>query len=210
MGEIISLSIGKPKSHFWKNAYEDSAIAKLEVKEAFLKKEGFIDDDVANHKYHGGPDRAVCVYSFEHYSKWEQEFGKVFSPPAVGENLCVKGMLEQDIFIGDTFTIGEAIVQVSQGRIPCAKISKFNREDSLLRRIVETGYTGYFFRVIKEGVIEQNCEITLLERTQDKISVLYANEIMFRDRKNQAAILEIIKVKELAEAWRQSLEKSLK
>ncbi|WP_075981881.1 MOSC domain-containing protein [Bacillus massilinigeriensis] len=208
MGKIISLSIGMPKNVIWKGKNEESAINKKRVQSAFLRKQGFIDDDVANHKYHGGADRAVCVYPFEHYAKWENEFKQSFEPPSVGENLCVTEMLEKDVYIGDTYSIGETIVQITQGRIPCDKISKHNGVDSLLSRMVETGYTGYFFRVVQEGLIEESSQVKLIERTQEKVSVLYANQIMFHDRKNKKAIEEILAVKELAEKWLESLEKA--
>lgn len=179
---------------------------KKNVGEAFLTKNGFTGDSVANRDVHGGPERAVCLYPFEHYKQWESEFKKPFQQPAFGENICVKNMIEENIYIGDTFALGEAIVQVSQGRIPCATISRYNREDRLLSRVVETGFTGYFFRVIQEGNVSEDAEFKLLNRTQNTFTVLRGNQLLFHERENKKEIEEFLQVKELAEVWKAKLE----
>lgn len=209
MREIIALSIGKPKKHSWKNNEEISGIGKEKINSVFLKKEGFQGDGVANTAFHGGPDRAVCLYPYEHYRMWEKEFNMKFSPPAFGENICAENMLEKNVFIGDTFSLGETFIQITQGRIPCSTISKHNREDRLLGRIVETCFTGYFFRVLKEGTVTADSVLKLEERKQEKVSILQGNFIMFHDRKNLKAIEELLRIEELADVWREKLENAL-
>ncbi|PWW17518.1 MOSC domain-containing protein YiiM [Cytobacillus oceanisediminis] len=208
-GIIKSLSIGKPKAHYWKNQKEVSGIDKSKTMNALLTKEGFIGDGVANTDFHGGPDRAVCLYPYEHYQMWGKEFKKVFNPPSFGENICVSNMIEKDVFIGDIFSLGEAMVQITQGRIPCSTISKHNGEDKLLGRIVETGYTGYFFRVLEEGRVGADSCLKLVERKQENISVLDANYTLFHNRKNRRAVEDLLEVQELAGVWREKLEKAL-
>ncbi|MBS4193024.1 MOSC domain-containing protein [Bacillus sp. FJAT-49705] len=206
---IITLNIGRPNLHRWNGMTVNSAIRKKRVEEVMLTMEGFIGDGVANREFHGGPDRAVCLYPYEHYEQWEKEFNKPLESPAFGENICVKNMLEKDVYIGDTFSLGKAIVQVTQGRIPCATISKHNDMDQLLRRVVETGFTGYFFRVIEEGNVDINSSFEIIERKQEKFSVLTGNQLMFHDRKNRQAIEEFIQFEELAEVWKNKFAKLL-
>ncbi|WP_198029813.1 MOSC domain-containing protein [Bacillus sp. J33] len=207
--KIISLNVGKPKPHEWKNQQTISGISKEKVENALLTKEGFIGDGVANTDFHGGPERAVCLYPYEHYEMWGKEFKKVFSPPAFGENICVSNMLEKDVFIGDIFSLGDAAIQITQGRIPCSTISKYNGEDLLLSRIVETGYTGYFFRVLKEGKVASNSLMKLEERKQEKVTVLQANFTLFHDRKNRKAVEDLLEIQELAAVWKEKLKKAL-
>ncbi|WP_432418768.1 MOSC domain-containing protein [Cytobacillus spongiae] len=208
-GSIVALSVGKPKTFHWKGKEELSGIGKHRVQSVRLDKERFEGDDVANPEFHGGAERAVCLYPFEHYALWEREFNQPLTIPAFGENICMTGMLEKDVYIGDILSVGSAILQVTQGRVPCSTISKFNEIDPLLARIVETGYTGYFCKVLQEGILSDTDEITLIERIQDQVSILYANEIMFHDRKNQAGIESILNVEELAVDWRDKLTKRL-
>ena len=207
--EIMTLNIGRPNLHIWKGKTENSAIAKKGINEALLTKNGFEGDYVANREFHGGPERAVCLYPYEHYWQWEEEFKQSLSMPAFGENICVEKMLEKDVYIGDIYALGNAIIQVSQGRIPCATISKHNRIDPLLRRIVETCYTGYFFRVIQEGMVTNDSKLALIDRKQEKFSVLRGNQLMFHDRTNREAIEEFLQVKELAAVWREKFSRIL-
>lgn len=203
--QIHKLAVGGVKTYDWKNSVESSAIGKLEIEEVYLSFNGFEGDTVANPSFHGGPDRAVCLYPLEHYQLWETEFDVSIQTPGFGENISILGMKEEQVFIGDTFQIGDAVIQVTQGRIPCSTISKFNQIDGLLKRVVETGYTGYFFRVMKEGIIKNNSRLTLVDRNEHQISVLFANQIYFHDRSNKEAIEKILKVDELATVWRQIL-----
>lgn len=207
--KIITLNIGKPKEHHWNGLVESSGIEKRPIKEGTLTKDGFIGDGIADIVHHGGPDRAVCVYPYEHYEKWEKEFQVSLAPPIFGENLTVSNMLESEIYIGDTFSIGEVIVQVTQGRVPCSTITKFTQIKPLLKRIVETGFTGYLMRVLKAGAIYENSSIELIERPKVKVSILEANHIMFHDRKNREKIEELLKVDELATVWKDSLNELL-
>ncbi|WNS73808.1 MOSC domain-containing protein [Bacillus sp. DTU_2020_1000418_1_SI_GHA_SEK_038] len=207
--QILALNIGRPNLHLWDGVTFNSAIRKRPVSEVLLTKDGFKGDSVGNPEVHGGPDRAVCLYPIEHYEQWENEFQKPFQMPAFGENISVADHQEKDVYIGDIFSLGEAIIQVSQGRVPCTSISKHNKAENLLSRVVETGYTGYFFRVLQEGIVKADSSLTLMERRQEKFSVLAGNQLMFHDRKNREAIEELIQLEELAEVWRNRLMKAL-
>ncbi|GIN88354.1 hypothetical protein J6TS2_47400 [Heyndrickxia sporothermodurans] len=107
---LISLNIGKPKSIICKEKEFISEIGKKSIQKARLKFNCLDDDNVANLNFHGGPDRAVCFYPYEHYQLWENECGLKLSIPAFGENLTITGMLEKNVCIGDSYQIGEAMV----------------------------------------------------------------------------------------------------
>ena len=71
----------------------------------------------------GGPDRALCHYPREHYLYWAREFpeqAELFVAPAFGENLSTDGLTESNVYMGDIFRWGEALIQVSQPRSPCS------------------------------------------------------------------------------------------
>lgn len=209
MGEVIALSIGKEKNFTWKDKKVHSAIGKEKVEKVFLTFDGFVGDGVANKAFHGGKERAVCFYPFEHYEKWEKEFNIRINPPAFGENICGTEYTEKNTYIGDIFSLGEAIVQVTQGRVPCSTISKFNEVDIFLNRIVETCYTGYFLKVVEEGVVSSHSSFQLLERPQNKVSVWDATKVMLLDRKNKSAMLNILNIEQLAEDWKNRYKKAL-
>ncbi|PEF77326.1 MOSC domain-containing protein [Bacillus pseudomycoides] len=204
--KLVHFSIGKPKQmQYGENKEMTTGICKELTEEAFLSKDGFLGDGVADLRFHGGPDRAVCVYPYEHYALWKQEFQTTLPPSAFGENITVTNMLEHDIFIGDTYQLGEAVIQITQGRIPCSTISKRVGIPGILPRIVETGYTGYLCRVLQEGVVRKDSQMKLLERHPNQVSILFSNEVYFHRRKDTEAMEKIIAVPELTEAWREQL-----
>jgi MOSC domain-containing protein YiiM len=204
--ELKNFSIGLPqKMKYGFDKEIDTGICKKTTEEAFLTKEGFRGDGVADLRYHGGPDRAVCVYPYEHYSLWEKEFNHTFSSSTFGENLTVTNMLEKDVYIGDIFRIGEAVIQITQGRIPCSTITKRTNHPSLLKRMVQTGFTGYLCRVLEEGSVRKDSKITLVESHAKQVTILYANEIYFHDQKNVEGIKKVLGVQEMANEWQELL-----
>lgn len=207
--KIINLAVGKPKEYNWDSGKSVSAIGKSSVRAIELEKSGFVGDDIANHKFHGGPDRAVCLYPFEHYSYWEEIFQKKLGLPAFGENITATGMVEEQVFIGDIFKIGDSVVQVTEGRVPCATISKYNQEEQFLKKVVETALTGYFFRVLEEGTIMLDSKISLMDKHSKEISVQFATQILFHQQQDKKSIEQILTVDALSEEWKKRFLKLL-
>lgn len=92
-----------------------------------------------------------------------KELNQVLIYGAFGENITISGMCEEDVCIGDTFQIGEAIVQVTQPRQPCFKLAKKYNIPKLPLYFQETGYTGFYFRVLKEGWVSPADTLKLLK-----------------------------------------------
>ena len=205
--EIKNLSIGLPKIMKYGNGNEiESGIGKNPVEEAYLTKKGFRGDGVADLRYHGGLDRAVCIYPYEHYLLWKEEFkNNLLSIPTFGENLTVTNMLEKDVNIGDIYRLGDAIIQITQGRIPCSTITKKTNNPLLLKRMIQTGYTGYLGRVLEEGIVNKNSKIELLDSHPKQVSILYANMIYYHNKTDSNGIRRILDVGELANEWKELL-----
>lgn len=206
--EIKSLNIGLPKIQNFQQRQYRTAIDKKPIQKGWLTKNGFVNDGVANTDFHGGEDRAVCFYVFEHYKEWEKEFNRDLPLPSFGENLTVAGMDEKSVCIGDIFQIGDSVVQITQGRIPCATISQHNNVDVFLKRVIETCKTGYFARVLQEGMITNESKIILLKRHLLKISVHFTIDTFFHCMEEER-IEKILQVKELANVMRNKLTKRL-
>lgn len=208
--QLKNFSIGLPKKMFYETEKQvETAICKTSVEEAFLTRDGFVGDGVADLKHHGGPDRAVCVYPFEHYALWEKEFGTTLPDSAFGENITVTNMLEADVCVGDIYQLGDAIIQITQGRVPCSTINKRTGLPLLMKRMVESGFTGYLCRVLQEGKVEKNSTITLIEKHPKSISILFGNEVYFRRQKDIKAMETLLSVNELAEEWKEYMRKRL-
>lgn len=207
---IKNFAIGLPEKMAYENGKEmETAICKQPVQAVLLSKDGFQGDGVADLKHHGGPGRAVCIYSYEHYAYWNDQFKTQLPPAAFGENLTVTNMLERDVCIGDIFQVGEAIIQVTQGRVPCNTIDRRLDMKPLLKEMVKTGFTGYLCRVLEEGIVRADSSIHLVAKSPQQVSILYVNEINFHRPRDIDGIVKVLEVEELAAEWRQFLTKRL-
>ena len=92
-----------------------------------------------------------------------------------GENLSVEGVTEETACIGDVWRAGTALLQIASGRGPCRKISEFWGRPDLLRRVVESGRSGWYMRVLEEGILAAGDEVVLLERTNPRETVAAAD-----------------------------------
>ncbi|WP_409347004.1 MOSC domain-containing protein [Paenibacillus sp. MBLB4367] len=209
-GTIISLNVGKPADVEHQGKIVSTGINKSPVEtRLFLSAINFEGDGQADLKFHGGVDKAVCVYCYEHYPYWQQELERPLSFGAFGENVTVTGMLEPDVHIGDTFQLGDAVVQISQPRQPCYKLSvKYGKPDMPLK-VQNAGYTGYYFRVLQEGFVSKDSRLVRIERDPNGVTIEYANRIMHHDKQDQDGIRRILAVSALSASWRKTLEKRL-
>ncbi|MBW4838120.1 MAG: MOSC domain-containing protein [Paenibacillaceae bacterium] len=203
---IRSLNVSKPIEVEHQGKTVRTGIFKMPVKETLhLSTVNFIGDEQADLRFHGGPDKAVCVYPFERYSYWEERFGITLDFGAFGENLTTEGMLEEEIRIGDRFRLGEAVVQVSQPRQPCFKLGVKHGLPELQLEIQQTGYTGYYFRVLREGEVRPDDPLELIDRHPAGVTLAFANRIMHVDKEDADGIRRLLAVEELSANWRETL-----
>lgn len=211
-GNIASLNIKLPEEVETQTKTYFTAYNKTPQQQpVFLYKTHFEGDGVGDTKHHGGSDKAVCVYPFEHYEKWmtELELEVPLSVPAFGENLTVKGLLEDEVCIGDVFSVGEAIVQITQPRQPCQTLASILCRPDMIKKVVDTGRTGYYLRVIKEGLVAAGDEMVLIVKHPARVSVTESNQIKYGFLKDAEKVQRLIEVKELAESMRLSLLKKM-
>lgn len=204
--KIVSLNISLPSLHQLHGGYILTSGYKTAVPSAMLHFHSFEGDRQADLVNHGGIDKAVCVYPYDHYPYWERVLRKDLAPGAFSENLTIAEALETEVCIGDIFRAGEAVVQVSQPRQPCVKLAgKFQRKD-LISEVVETGYGGYYLRVLKEGTVTQGDEFKLVTSHPARVSVAFVNEVLYHKRTNTEDIKRVIAVRELSPNWCEMLE----
>lgn len=211
--ELVSLNVGKPQTVNHNGQDWQTGIFKVAVTSPlFLSKLGFEGDQVADTVNHGGPDKAVNVYSHEHYAFWEQETGTALPPvSAFGENLTVRGMLERDVCIGDIYQIGDAVVQISQGRIPCGKITVRTGIEGMRNKFIETKLTGFYLRVLQEGYVSPGSTITLVEKHPAGITLEAINQLLYHEPDNLEETKRVLDSlgDTLSEVWRNILGKRL-
>jgi MOSC domain-containing protein YiiM len=211
MFPIVSLNIGTPRTiTYAEDRKLKTSMMRSPVKEkVFLDLMGFEGDQIADPVNHGGPDKAVCGYPVNHYGFWEEELSRNMPPASFGENLTIEGLTEDQIHIGDIFKIGEAEVQCTQPRQPCHKLTKIFQFSKMASRLQGLGYCGYYFRVLKQGWLQTGMVMERIHTDEEKISVLDAHFLMYRDKTRYEEIEKLIAHPAVSESWKSSFRKRL-
>lgn len=126
-----------------------------------------------------------------------------------GENLTIKNLDENEVYFGNQYRLGEAIIEVSEIREPCWKIQAKYGLPNLVKRMSKSGKTGFYCRVIKEGSVSQNQHLVLIKEADPKtqLSVQELNDIYYNDRKNTKRISQALKNPYLSMKRYEKLEK---
>ncbi|MEM6494005.1 MAG: MOSC domain-containing protein [Pseudomonadota bacterium] len=161
------------------NGAETSAIGK-HPREGVVQlfQDGFAPDEQADRRVHGGPEKAVHLYPLDHHAIWREELkdagalGLLDEPGAFGSNLSVSDLTENEVFIGDRFRLGSAIIEINQPRQPCWKIDHRFGVKGMTARVVQTGRSGWYFRVIEPGEVQAGDALERVEEGHREWSVL--------------------------------------
>ena len=131
----------------------------------WLDTSGLHGDRVADPTHHGGPWRAVLMYSADHYPRWRTEWNRrEVGAGDFGENLTVRGIQEATACLGDRFGIGEAVLEVTSPRAPCWKLARRHGIDGLIAIVKANHRHGWYLRVLKAGWIEAGQAVILVDR----------------------------------------------
>jgi MOSC domain-containing protein YiiM len=166
---------------------------------------GLDTDAQADLKHHGGPEKALHHYAFEHYTAWREEIGSapaLQGPGGFGENLSTQGWTEEIVCLGDVIRFGGALLQVSQGRQPCFKLNlRFGPRDMALR-VQKSGRTGWYYRVIEQGVAGEDDTLDLVDRPCPDWPLTRLSKLLYRETHDREGLAAMAELPHLAESWR--------
>jgi MOSC domain-containing protein YiiM len=206
LGTLLSINAGMPAGVSHGNKQVETGIFKQPLAGAvMLSYSGLQGDGQADLVNHGGPDKAVCVYTNAHASYWSSLWNKSVEFAVFGENFTISDGLETEVCIGDIIEVGEAVVQVSQPRLPCFKLAIRHGLPELPEQVQQTGFTGYYFRVLKEGTVIRGDELVFQSHHPAALTVKEAADIMLAHRDDLALIRKLHDIQELAASWRTKL-----
>ncbi len=139
-------------------------VPKLPVARAVVSVHGVEGDSQADKRHHGGPDRAVCVYSWELIEALRAE-GHPIDPGAAGENLTIAGLDWQTIMPGTRLRAGTALLEVTSYTVPCRTIRRAFIEERFTRISQQTnpGWSRVYARVLVEGEVSRGDSISIVE-----------------------------------------------
>ncbi len=167
---------------------------------------GFSGDAQADLTVHGGEEKAVHHYAFDHYAAWQSEGHMTpgTAAAAFGENITTIGLTEENLCIGDILRLGSATVQISQGRQPCWKLGFHTGNEKMPYLFQKTGRTGWYYRVLEEGGVAAGDRITLIERRHPDWSVLRVTQARLTRRISLEDAAVLAEMAALAPGWRQA------
>jgi MOSC domain-containing protein YiiM len=202
---ILAVLVGKVRAFRGEN--EPSAIGKQPVEHAVaVGALGLAGDEQADRAVHGGIDKAIHHYPADHYAGWRQQLGDVpllDTPGAFGENISTTGLNETNVFLGDRFRLGTALVEVSQARQPCWKLDHRFGTKGVMAQVVKTRRTGWYYRVLEPGQVRAGDTLELVERPYSDwpLASLFGLLIGGEAKDRPADLRALRDVPVLAETW---------
>ncbi|KAI0972213.1 PK beta-barrel-protein domain-containing protein-like protein [Xylaria arbuscula] len=172
---------------------------------------GLVDDE-HDPTFHGGIDKAVHGYCSTHYTQWREEFPESearFKPGGFGENFVTQRMNERNICIGDIFSVGNdgVLLQVSLPRQPCFKLNHRFQLKNFAPNTYKKSRTGWYYRVLAEGVVQAGDEIRLVERRWPKWTIERIQEYLHRTTDNAEMNEELSQIVDMGDECRNAFLK---
>lgn len=203
-GSLVSIQVAKPREIGQGDSAWTTAFFKQPIDgPVYVSKLGLDGDGQADTKHHGGLEKAVLAYSTDHEAFWWGEISAEVTPGGFGENLSVADVDEQSTCIGDRWSIGEVVLEVTQPRQPCWKLGRRWERTDLPKLVVQNGRSGWYFRVIRTGNISAGDSVRLVARPEPDWTIARANKVFYGNDVNEK--LSLSNVPTLSESWRTTL-----
>src|SRR5262245_20079370 len=204
---LLSVNVSQPKAVPDGGKVVTTGIFKQPVEGRIrLRMLNLDDDGQADFKNHEG----AYAYSIENYDFWKRELGREdFSYGQFGENFTVEGMLEDTVHLGDVFQIGGALVQVSEPRVPCAKLALKMGMPTFPKRFLASERVGFYLRVLQEGEVGAGDPIERVTVDPEQMTVRAFLHLAYFDEGNLEGVRKALRIATLSPDWREWLEEVL-
>lgn len=211
--KLLSVNVSQPIEVHHRDRLIRTAIFKkavtgpIRVKSSNLEGDGQADLD-----NHGGEHKAVYAYSLDHYRYWREVLNRQEMPYGqFGENLTVADLDESESCIGDQLQIGSALFTITQPRVPCFKLGIRLGDERMPKLFSESARTGFYMRVLREGVVEAGDVVDVLGRGHGRVPIRALFEAYLKpgDRDASRTLARALDVPELSPEWRESIMKRL-
>lgn len=205
--ELVSLNIGRPKAVTSRKGLVLTSIFKAPAGRRLAVLPRHIEgDQQADLLNHGGVNKAVYAYPLEHYPAWSEELGRDdFVHGQFGENLTVRGLLEDEVGVGDLFRIGTTVLQVTQPRKPCFKLGIRMGDPSFVKRFLKSGRSGFYLRVAQPGELGPGDAIERIQAGAPAITVHEVWRLSYGDGGSKERMELALGLDTLDEEWTRAI-----
>lgn len=169
---IVSVNVGTPREVAWFGRTVRTAIWKAPVSGRVAMHGVNLDgDDQADRRVHGGSDKAVYAYAVEDYAWWADRLGRPLEPGTFGENLTTEGVDLTEAWIGDRWSVGDAVLEVCQPRQPCFKLGIRMGDSGFVDAFDGAGRPGAYLRIVEPGTVGAGDAVTLTDRPPTRLTI---------------------------------------
>ena len=196
--EIKSTNAAEPTTFIWKEAEVTTGIFKKPTgTPIFLSTNNVVGDEISDRIHHGGYYKACYLFSAEEYPFWKKQYPDLdWTWGMFGENLTVTNYNPHQVFLGDVYRVGEALVQISQYREPCYKLGYKFGDQKVIQQFIDRGNGGTYLSILEEGEVNVNDPFILVNRLEKSITVAALFELVYAEIKDP----DLLKIASLSNA----------
>lgn len=169
--QLVSVNIGTPQPIRAKSG-KTGIFKKPQSAPVQITPLGLEGDSIVDVENHGGYDQAVYVFGTPDYEWWSQEVGYPLEPGTFGENLTITDVISADYHAGDRFQVGQALLEVTSPRVPCATLAARMGDPKFVKRFARAERFGLYCRVITPGAVQAGDTVMFTPYTGDTVSTL--------------------------------------
>lgn len=207
---LLSVNVGLPQAMEWEGRAFESGIGKAPVVGRIAARGINLDGDGQSDRVnHGGPLKALYAYPFEHYPFWKELLGTDLPMGALGENLTVEGLDETSVCSGDRFRIGTAEFVATIPREPCFKLAALRGTNAVVKAMLDTGFSGWYLAIVREGEIGAGDAITPLERDPRRVRIADLTPLLTGTPTDLLAMERAMNLETITPYWRAKVARRL-
>ena len=182
--KVISCNIGKISMLKHRGKDIRTGINKYPVQTGIqLGIHDVASDHVIDRKHHGGVDQACYIYGHDQYKYWEKIYPDLdWHFGLLGENLTIEGLDESNIYVGQAYKLGTAVVEITKPRQPCYKLGIILGSKHAIKAFWDAPYPGIYLKIIETGEVKVGDHMRLIHDVKNNPSIL---DVYFKKRKEK-------------------------
>ncbi len=172
IAQILSLNIGGPQVLEWDGKSVTTSMLKVPVAQLNVSLTSIDGDSFANPKFHGTIDSVLYAYGRDAIDDYLKLIGRsAYENGALGENITLDQLNENDVSVGDRFQIGEVVAEATFPRIPCSKVNIRMQHPQGQKAMIDVKRSGVYLRIIKPGFIRPTDKFECISKAKVPFSI---------------------------------------
>jgi MOSC domain-containing protein YiiM len=175
------------------SAIDKGPVGRIEVRDPGPKRgglgSGVVGDEIGSPRHHGGTTQAVYAVAREELDHWGRELGRDLPDGCFGENLTTVDHDVDAALVGERWRVGDALLEVTGPRVPCANFAAHMGERGWVRRFSARGRTGAYLAVVEPGVVAAGDRVEVVHRPDHTVTVPRVFRAVQGDREEAEAVL---------------------